>query len=83
MFAATLKPGADHRAVFAVDGPDTARLAPGTHRIVAEITSGGTVIRMPKAVTHVVGTAGDQPVEGLVLYAAPLGSAGFVEVPRR
>ena len=42
----------------------------------------GTVIRMPKGLTHEVVTAGDQVLEVLVLYAPPLGPHGFVEVPR-
>ena len=43
----------------------------------------GTVIRIPKGLTHEVVTAGDEPLEVLVLYAPPLGPGGFVEVPRR
>jgi quercetin dioxygenase-like cupin family protein len=43
----------------------------------------GTVIRIPKELTHEVVTAGDQTLEVLVLYAPPLGPHGFVEVPRR
>jgi quercetin dioxygenase-like cupin family protein len=43
----------------------------------------GTVIRIPKGLTHEVVTAGDETLEVLVLYAPPLGPHGFVEVPRR
>ena len=43
----------------------------------------GTVIRIPKGLTHEVVTAGNQALEVLVLYAPPLGPNGFVEVPRR
>ena len=43
----------------------------------------GTVIRIPRGLTHEVITAGDQTLEVLVLYAPPLGPHGFVEVPRR
>ena len=43
----------------------------------------GTVIRIPKGLTHEVVTAGDQALECLVLYAPPLGPHGFVEVRRR
>ncbi len=42
----------------------------------------GTVIRIPKGLAHEVVTAGDEPLECLVLYAPPLGPHGFVEVPR-
>jgi mannose-6-phosphate isomerase-like protein (cupin superfamily) len=42
----------------------------------------GTVIRIPKGVTHEVVTAGNETLEVLVLYAPPLGPHGFVEVPR-
>jgi len=42
----------------------------------------GTVIRIPKGLTHEVVTAGDEALE-LVLYAPPLGPHGFVEVPRK
>ena len=43
----------------------------------------GTVVRIPKGLAHEVATAGDAPLECLVLYAPPLGPHGFVEVPRR
>ena len=43
----------------------------------------GTVIRIPKGVTHEIVTVGDVTLECLVLYAPPLGPHGFVEVPRR
>ena len=43
----------------------------------------GTVIRIPKGLTHEIVTAGDEALEVLVLYAPPLGLNGFVEVPRR
>jgi len=43
----------------------------------------GTVIRIPKGLAHEVVTAGDVPLECLVLYAPPLGPHGFVEVPRK
>jgi quercetin dioxygenase-like cupin family protein len=43
----------------------------------------GTVIRIPKGLAHEVVTAGDEPLECLVLYAPPLGPHGFVEVPRK
>ena len=43
----------------------------------------GTVIRIPKGRAHEVVTAGDEPLECLVLYAPPLGPHGFVEVPRK
>jgi quercetin dioxygenase-like cupin family protein len=43
----------------------------------------GTVIRIPKGVTHEVITVGDETLEVLVLYAPPLGPNGFVEVPRK
>ena len=43
----------------------------------------GTVIRIPKGVTHEVVTAGDETLEVLVIYAPPLGPGGFVEAPRR
>jgi quercetin dioxygenase-like cupin family protein len=43
----------------------------------------GTVIRIPKGLTHEIITAGDETLEVLVLYAPPLGPHGFVEVPRR
>jgi quercetin dioxygenase-like cupin family protein len=42
----------------------------------------GTVIRIPKGLGHEVVTAGDEPLECLVLYAPPLGPRGFVEMPR-
>src|SRR5260370_42462806 len=42
----------------------------------------GTVIRIPKGLADEVVTAGDQPLECLVLYAPPLGPHGFVEAPR-
>jgi quercetin dioxygenase-like cupin family protein len=43
----------------------------------------GTVIRIPKGVTHEVIAAGDESLEVMVLYAPPLGPHGFIEVPRR
>jgi len=43
----------------------------------------GTVIRIPKGLAHEVVTVGDEALECLVLYAPPLGSHGFVEVPRK
>jgi quercetin dioxygenase-like cupin family protein len=43
----------------------------------------GTVIRIPKGMLHEVVTAGNEPLECLVLYAPPLGPHGFVEVPRK
>ena len=43
----------------------------------------GTVIRIPKGLAHEVVTAGEEPLECLVLYAPPLGPHGFVEVPRK
>lgn len=43
----------------------------------------GTVIRIPKGLTHEIVTVGDATLECLVLYAPPLGPHGFVEVPRR
>jgi quercetin dioxygenase-like cupin family protein len=43
----------------------------------------GTVIRIPKGLAHEVVTAGDEPLECLVLYAPPLGPDGFVEAPRK
>jgi quercetin dioxygenase-like cupin family protein len=42
----------------------------------------GTVIRIPKGVTHEIVTVGDEALECLVLYAPPLGPHGFVEAPR-
>jgi quercetin dioxygenase-like cupin family protein len=42
----------------------------------------GTVIRIPKGLMHEVVTAGEEPLDCLVLYAPPLGPHGFVEVPR-
>jgi quercetin dioxygenase-like cupin family protein len=42
----------------------------------------GTVIRIPKGVTHELVTIGDETLEVLVLYAPPLGPHGFVVVPR-
>ena len=42
----------------------------------------GTVIRIPKGLTHEVVTVGGEALECLVLYAPPLGPNGFVEVPR-
>ena len=42
----------------------------------------GTVIRIPKGLAHEVVTAGDGPLECLVIYAPPLGPNGFIEVPR-
>jgi quercetin dioxygenase-like cupin family protein len=42
----------------------------------------GTVVRIPKGLTHEVVTIGDETLEVLVLYAPPLGPHGFVEVPR-
>ena len=42
----------------------------------------GTVIRIPKGLPHEVVTAGDEPLECLVLYAPPPGPHGLVEVPR-
>jgi quercetin dioxygenase-like cupin family protein len=43
----------------------------------------GTVIRIPKGLTHEVVTAGDETLEVLVLYAPPLGPHGFVEAARK
>lgn len=43
----------------------------------------GTVIRIPKGLVHEVVTAGEAPLEVLVLYGPPLGPGGFVEAPRR
>lgn len=43
----------------------------------------GSVIRIPKGLTHEVVTVGDEALECLVLYAPPLGPNGFVEVPRK
>ena len=43
----------------------------------------GTVIRIPKGLTHEIVTAGDETLEVLVLYGPPLGPHGFVEVLRR
>ena len=43
----------------------------------------GTVIRIPKGLVHEIVTAGETPLEVLVLYAPPLGPDGFVEAPRR
>ena len=43
----------------------------------------GTVIRIPKGLTHELVTAGDATLEVLILYAPPLGPHGFVEAPRR
>jgi len=43
----------------------------------------GTVIRIPKGLAHEIVTAGEEPLECLVLYAPPLGPYGFVEVPRK
>jgi quercetin dioxygenase-like cupin family protein len=43
----------------------------------------GTVVRIPKGLTHEIVTVGDAALECLVLYAPPLGPHGFVEVPRR
>ena len=42
----------------------------------------GTVVRIPKGLTHEIVTVGDMALECLVLYAPPLGPHGFVEVPR-
>ena len=43
----------------------------------------GTVVRIPKGLTHEIVTVGDTTLECLVLYAPPLGPDGFVEVPHR
>ena len=43
----------------------------------------GTVVRIPKGLTHEIVTVGETTLECLVLYAPPLGPHGFVEVPRR
>jgi quercetin dioxygenase-like cupin family protein len=43
----------------------------------------GTIVRIPKGLTHEIVTVGDATLECLVLYAPPLGPHGFVEVPRR
>ena len=42
----------------------------------------GTVIRIPPGLVHEVVTAGDRPLECIILYSPPLGPDGFVEVPR-
>jgi quercetin dioxygenase-like cupin family protein len=43
----------------------------------------GTVVRIPKGLTHEIVTVGDTALECLVLYAPPLGPHGFVEAPRK
>jgi quercetin dioxygenase-like cupin family protein len=43
----------------------------------------GTVVRIPKGLTHEIVTVGDTTLECLVLYAPPLGPHGFVEAPRK
>ncbi len=42
----------------------------------------GTVIHIPPRLLHEVVTVGEEALEGLILYAPPLGPDGFVEVPR-
>ena len=43
----------------------------------------GTIVRIPRGLTHEVVTIGEETLEVLVLYAPPLGPHGFVEVPHR
>jgi hypothetical protein len=52
-----LKPGTDQRALFAVDGLDTANLSPDTHRMVVMITSGKTVFNSRSLTLEVVDPA--------------------------